>query len=240
MDMEPTFGFDELFTHTLSDMAKAVSERRGESPEQQFARCQAAVHLIMGFQPRDVIEVMLAGHCVMVHEVMTVDVHASLRDEKRRPVVALNKAFNDNLDRLERYRQRPAEARHEPPVADAPAEPAGKPVAALMNRAARRQAARDEKRATAAAARRAGPVKPQTADQPNASGPAREVVAKCQANQEAMTALATGDPAGFARALGVDTPGNAFLSAAKSPGSPFDPGSKGPWPKDELVALRKP
>ena len=105
MDVQPTFGFEELFSFVIGDMAKAICERKGETQAQQFARCQAAVHMIMGFLPRDVIEVMLAGHCVMLHEVMIVDVHGCLCGEvatARRTLVALNKAFNDNLDRLER------------------------------------------------------------------------------------------------------------------------------------------
>jgi hypothetical protein len=70
MDTVPAFASDDLFRYALGDMAKAVSERSGENEVQQFARCQAAAHMIMGFLPRDVIEVMLAGHCVMLHEVM--------------------------------------------------------------------------------------------------------------------------------------------------------------------------
>jgi hypothetical protein len=64
-----------------------------------------------------------------------------------------------------------------------------------------------------------------------------KAVAKCQANPEAMTALAAGDPARFARALGIAAPGEAFLEAAQSPGSPFDPQSNGPWPD---TAIPKP
>jgi hypothetical protein len=46
----------------------------------------------------------------------------------------------------------------------------------------------------------------------------------------AMTALAAGDPTGSARALGIDTPSEAFLDAAKSPENQFDPQAFGPWP----------
>ncbi len=259
MDAAPAFNFENLLSFALRDIAKAVSERKAETPELKYARCQAAVHLVMGFQPRDAVEVMLAGHCVMLHEVMTDDVHTSLCTETRRPVVALNKAFNDTLDRLERYRQRPAEATRIaaelPPVAavpPAPGEPAARPVAAPMNRAARRQADRAQKHAAATASRtaprQASPVPAdatrsvarQTADQSEAAGSAQklgEAVAKCQANPEAMTALVAGDPARFARALGIDTPGEAFLAAAKTSGSPFDPQSNGPW---QDTAIPKP
>jgi len=264
MDIELETGFEHLLTFAVTDMAKAVSVRRGETEARQFARCQAAVHMIMGFQPRDVIEVLLAGHCVMVHEVMTADVHDSLRGEapsNRRTLVALNKAFNDNLDRLERYRQRPAEgqraAPEAPPVSDvatATAEPAVRPVMPEMNRAARRQAARAEMRAAATASRAASrspgqlpPGATRTASPPTAhrpgetviSQPAYEAVAKCQANPKAMTALTAGDPAGFARALGIDSPSEAFLAAATAPGSPFDPQAAGPWPMATATGTRK-
>lgn len=283
MDTQAAFAFEDLFRFALSDLANAISERQDETEVQQYDRCQAAVHMIMGFLPRDVIEVMLAGHCVMLHEAMKAEVRNSLSGEAathRRTLVALNKAFNDDLDRLVRYRQRPAEGSLDapqtppaasvptPPVADvsvppvatapvgpaarsvAPTQPVATPAAPEMNRAARRQAARAEMRAAAAAARVAsrqtaqllpGSIRdslPQAACRPNGplpngpriDQPTNEAVAKCCANPEAMTALAAGDPVRFAHALGIATPGEAFLAAAKTPGSPFDPLASGPWP----------
>ena len=107
--------------------------------------------------------------------------------------------------------------------------------------------------ASRAASRQAGPLPPaatrnaaqQTAPAAHRPGgtiidqPTQEAVAKCRANPEAMTALAAGDPARFARALGVVTPGEAFLAAAKSPGSPFDPQASGPWPTGKLAGTRQ-
>ncbi len=120
-------------------MAKAVSERDGEAQEQRFARSQAAAQMILGFLPRDVVEAMLAGHCVMLHEVMTANVRTTSRSDAeptRRNrggnLVGLNKAFNDNLDRLESYRQRPDEGSRDaskarPPEPDATPDNAGPP-----------------------------------------------------------------------------------------------------------------
>jgi hypothetical protein len=283
MDTAQAFGFEDLFRFAVSDLAKAVSERNGEDETRQFARCQAAAHMITGFLPRDVIEVMLAGHCVLLHEAMKGEIHDSLQAESgtnRRTLIGLNKAFNDDLDRLQRYRQRPADDSRDapeappaaaasaapdillPPVAGARATPAGSPVASAgpatlpaaqeMNRAARRQAARAEKRAAAAsraasrqaAALPAGPpgdALPQAAhrvDGTPAAPRTHETVDKCRANPEAMTALAAGDPHRFARALGFDAPGAAFLAAAKTNGSPFDPQASGPWPMGQLSAAR--
>src|SRR5450755_1789227 len=100
MDSQPAFGFQELFTHIVGDMAKAVSERNGETKQQQFARSSAAVYTIMGLLPRDAIEAMLAGHCVMFHELITDSVHDTLRGEldthrraTRSTIVAMDKAF---------------------------------------------------------------------------------------------------------------------------------------------------
>ncbi len=53
MDTQSAFGFKELFTHIIGDMAKAVSERQDETKQQQFARSRAAVHIIMAMLPRD-------------------------------------------------------------------------------------------------------------------------------------------------------------------------------------------
>jgi hypothetical protein len=58
--MDTQFGFAELLTVALGDMAKAVSNRGGEGEAQQFARCQTAAHMVMSFLPRDVTEVLPA------------------------------------------------------------------------------------------------------------------------------------------------------------------------------------
>ena len=130
MDIKPEFGFKELFHHVIGDMAKAICERKGETQSQQYVRSQAAVHMILGFLPRDVIEAMLAGHCVMFHELMVDSVHDMLRGEigtmrraTRGAIVAMDKAFGNNLRSLERYQLRPAEGRRDEP--EQPAEIAG-------------------------------------------------------------------------------------------------------------------
>jgi hypothetical protein len=250
MDPKPAFTFHDLFTFVIGDMAKALAERDGENPERQFARSQAAAHLILGFSPRDGIEAMLAGHCVMLHEVMTADVRSTLRcdvDPKRRGprsnLVGLNKAFNDNLDRLERCQLRPSEGSRDAPEATPGPDEAGPPpddateppqqprtVPPALNRAARRQAARAEGRAAAAVSRAA--PKPMLATVAQTSpGPASRsaalgaaspaAIAACQAKPNAMAALQSGDAAGFARAMGIDHPSEAFLAAANAKDSPF-------------------
>jgi hypothetical protein len=106
----------EVFTHVIGDMAKAVSERPGESASQQFIRTQVAVHMILGLRPRDVVELMVSGLGVMLHAVVTESIRDSLQGQAsvtrygaRPGVVSLNKAFQMNIDRLARYQRRPLE-----------------------------------------------------------------------------------------------------------------------------------
>src|ERR1700723_398946 len=123
MASTPEFGFNELFASVIGAIAKALCERSGETAQQQFARSQAAVHMIMAFLPRDVIEALLAGHCVMLHETMLAGVHDTLlgeadamRRSTRSALIAMNKEFNGNLGHLERYQARPVLGRREAPA----------------------------------------------------------------------------------------------------------------------------
>jgi hypothetical protein len=135
MQTQPVFGFPEFLVHAVGEMARAISERPGETGQRQFERCQAATHMILGFAPRDVTEVSLAGHCVMFHAMMVRSAREILRGEgdrgARGNLIALNRAFTGNLDRLERYRARPstgcrdaAEARVKRPAAEHVKRPA--------------------------------------------------------------------------------------------------------------------
>jgi hypothetical protein len=144
MDAQPAFGFKELFTHIVGDMAKAICARNGEAEGQKFSRSEAAVHMIMAFLPRDVIEAMLAGHCVMIHELIVDGVRHTLLGEidtmrraSRAGIVALDKTFGNNLTRLERYQLRPAQGQRDAmPAEVAAAVAAQEPVTAPVPQAA--------------------------------------------------------------------------------------------------------
>jgi hypothetical protein len=236
MDAKPAFGFKELFTHIVGDMAKAICARNGEAEGQKFSRSEAAVHMIMAFLPRDVIEAMLAGHCVMIHELIVDGVRHTLLGEidtmrraSRAGIVALDKTFGNNLTRLERYQLRPAQGQRDAmPAEVAAAVAAQEPVTAPVPQAAEAQAAgqtlpaavREEFHAagTQAAARPARVAPPLT---PMPMSPTAAAIAACKNNPEAMAALDAGDPVRFARAMGLEQPGEAFLAAAAAPGSPF-------------------
>ena len=152
MDTQPAFGFKDLFASLVGDMVKAVSERGGENKERQFARSQAAAHTIMGFQPRDSTEAMIAGHCLMFHEMMVDSVRETVAGSRSRPCVASRgKAFSPwtrlspILPLLERYRARPSQGRRDEPAAVA--DPIVQPVARTEPPAEIRDAADSTKQA---------------------------------------------------------------------------------------------
>jgi hypothetical protein len=243
MAATPEFGFNELFASVIGDIAKAVGERNGETAQQQFARSQAAVHMIMGFLPRDVIEALLAGHCVMLHETMLASVHDTLSGEAdamrrstRSALIAMNKEFNANLGHLERYQARPVLRRRDAPAmkpaevttagtATAPHTVAEPPMPSTMQEMPPQPAQADIFSSVAQ-------------QEPDEFHPSPAMLAECQANPEAMAALAAGDPERFAKALGIAIPAEAFLEAANTPGSPFDPHATGPWPAHKISGRR--
>jgi hypothetical protein len=89
----------------------------------------------MAFEPRDAVETILAGRCVMLHEMMVDSVYVTLRgdDKAARPpnrvgrssITALDRAFGENLERLERYRARRSNAARTAQAAEIRAEVEG-------------------------------------------------------------------------------------------------------------------
>jgi hypothetical protein len=129
MDTAPTYGLQELLTHVVGDMARSVAVRVGESEQQRLARAHYAAQTILAFLPTDAIEAMIAGHCVMFHEMIVDTVQTALRGEMdatrratRNSIVAMDKAFGNNLIRLRQHRAGLAEAAAEAFPADTLAE----------------------------------------------------------------------------------------------------------------------
>jgi hypothetical protein len=130
MDTTPTFGLQqEVLTHVISDMGQALGVRDGESREQWFARAQRSAQTILAFQPADAVEAMIASHCVMFHEMIVDTVQtmphgateATCR-ATRNSIVAMDRAFSNNLVRLRQHRAGRVAAAAEPPAAEAFAE----------------------------------------------------------------------------------------------------------------------
>jgi hypothetical protein len=194
MDTQPMFGPNDLLAHVVGDTANAVSERASEPQHRQHDRRETAANTIMSFKPQDPVEAMLAGHCVMFHEMIVDSVHETLRGETaatrpatRNSIVAMDKAFGNNLARLERYRTSHAPAEAQP--ADARAE------TEIADRVRRHQST-TEPRQQAPSAREAGTI---------LRYPSPETIT---ASPEAMAAL---DPARFPHAMETGQPSDARL-----------------------------
>ncbi|HEX3996847.1 MAG TPA: hypothetical protein VHX39_37235 [Acetobacteraceae bacterium] len=238
MDTTPAFSFATCCSAIAGDMAKALAERHGEPPEQKFARLQAAVHMIMGFLPRDVIEAMLASHCVMFHELMLDGVRDRFRARERKEiraetqgVLALNKAFCGNLGHLKQYQTRSAEGSREGAgVTQAGAEPAPRPAdMAVQEQAGQARTSQtpagDSDGFGPASPAAHDPVMPARNEASDAQRPTTETTAAHRITPAAAAALEAGNAEAFARAMGIEKPSEAFLAAANAPGSPFDPGA---------------
>jgi hypothetical protein len=122
MENQPAFSPVELFDHIAGDVARSICERPGETSQQRAVRYQATVEMVRAFHPGDVIETMLAGHCVTLHAVIVDCGHDLSRDQEdamrratRSHFVALNGGFLRNLDRLALCRRRVDEVRREVP-----------------------------------------------------------------------------------------------------------------------------
>jgi hypothetical protein len=219
MEPTPDFSFKDLFAHIIGDMARAVSTRDGENQQQQLTRSQSAVQTVLHFTPRDAIEAMLAGHCMMFHEVIVDAVRKTLHGEQdtqrrgtRANLVSLDKCFGDNLARMERYRSRPAEGIREAPEAEQ--------VAAIAETDIADRVARHAAQPTPTAGK---PTAARAKNQPQPIAISPEIIAVCRANPKAMAALDAGDAAGFALAMGVTKPSEEYLAAAAGRPDIFGP-----------------
>jgi hypothetical protein len=130
MQAPPEFGFQQLVSELLRGLAGAVAERPGQTEAQRFARHQTAIFSVMAFLPRDAIETMLAGQCVMIDHLLRDAVSDLLRSETaagklriRSQVTALGRQFLKHLDQFCRMRARPDEQ----PAAPAQASPESSP-----------------------------------------------------------------------------------------------------------------
>src|ERR1051326_9088116 len=101
----------------IAGSAAALAGPSGDNSEQRQARIDAAATTMRQFEPRTVIEAMLACHSVIFHcllndavdRVVAAADPATPNDAVPAKLIALNNAFHRNLDRFERCRKRRAE-----------------------------------------------------------------------------------------------------------------------------------
>lgn len=107
MTTQPEFGFAQLITELLRGLADAAADRPAETDAQRFARHQTVIFSVMAFLPRDALETMVAGQCVMFDHLLRDATRDLLRSEaepvKRRirsQVTALGRSFLKHLEEL--------------------------------------------------------------------------------------------------------------------------------------------
>ena len=112
----PAFGFQQLTGEIIRGVVETVAERTGDTEAQRFARTQTVVFSIMAFLPRDAMETMLAGQCVVFDHVLRDGARDLLRGQaeliKLRARPQLNATGNmilKTLSHLDRLKSRPGE-----------------------------------------------------------------------------------------------------------------------------------
>ena len=65
MQPTPTFGYEQIVTELIRGILDTVADRPGLSPERKASAQQTVVCTVMSYNPRDAIETMLAGQCVV-------------------------------------------------------------------------------------------------------------------------------------------------------------------------------
>jgi hypothetical protein len=180
MQAPSEFGFEQLITELLRGLADAIADRPGETEAQRYARHQTAIFSAMAFLPRDAMETMLAGQCVMFDHLTRDAARDLLRNEaepvKRRirtQVTGLGRLFLKLMAELRRLQsrsgQQTAASPHARPVP--PTDPAQK----TLNTGAARPAAAVSEPPTATT----GPTRPAAVVEPASDASQPQVAPPC-------------------------------------------------------------
>ena len=84
--------------YMMQGLVEALCGRPGETPARRDARAHAVAHEVMAFQPRDPVEIMLAG-MVVTHAALILDTARDVMGEAAGTVRARTKALVVSLDR---------------------------------------------------------------------------------------------------------------------------------------------
>ena len=114
MQPNPTFGFEQIVTELIRGVIETVADKPGLSPERRASVTQTVVCSVMAFNPRDPIEAMMAGHCVVYDHMLRDGAREMLRGQaelvmiQARPgVLAAGKIFLGTVAMLLRMQRRP-------------------------------------------------------------------------------------------------------------------------------------
>ena len=62
---EPNFGYQQIVTEQIRGIIDTVADKPGLTPERRAAAQQTVVCSVMAYNPRDPVETMMAGHCII-------------------------------------------------------------------------------------------------------------------------------------------------------------------------------
>ena len=109
-------GSHPVLTELLRGIAETVAVRPGDTEARRAARHQAAAASVLAFLPRDPVEAMLAGQCVvfdhLVHDTardMLRGLEGTARPRGRAQLIAMGGVFLRYMAELHRFQARPVE-----------------------------------------------------------------------------------------------------------------------------------
>jgi len=111
---ENSFAPANISCAALDGIVRALSGRGGETEAEREAQADQFRTMILSFQPRDVVEMQLAGHAVLFTELLADSARDLLSgmDDTRKPraiagLISMGRLVLGNLDRLEKRGNRP-------------------------------------------------------------------------------------------------------------------------------------
>jgi hypothetical protein len=136
MTPDPDFGYEHLMTELIRGVIHTVADLPGLTEAQRLLRHQTTVYAIMGLQPRDAVETMLAGHCVIYDHLLRDGARDLLRGQaeqiklRARPSIhGSRKMFLTALATLSKMQLRPADTISVPRRAEASPKQSAPPAA---------------------------------------------------------------------------------------------------------------
>ena len=116
MQATATFGYEQIVTELIRGILDIVADIPGLSPERRAVAQQTAVCSVMAYNPRDPIETMMAGQCIVYDHLMRDGARDMLRGQaelikiKARPgALSTGKMFLSTMEMLSRMQGRAAD-----------------------------------------------------------------------------------------------------------------------------------
>jgi hypothetical protein len=114
MQSDSNFGFPQIVRQLIGDIVNTVADKPGLSPERKAVARQTVICTLMAFQPRDPVETMIAGQCIVYDHLLRDGARDMLRGQSdevkiksRIGILSTGKVFLQTLTMLTRMQGRP-------------------------------------------------------------------------------------------------------------------------------------